>query len=83
MITPTVRGMIEAVENSLDALRKEITDVEYGGVIDGKTRITFKVRGEPTSAILRGRNWDSVLTDDLEWNASLALRCLIDGDEET
>ena len=72
----------EAVTADLDTMRGRIRDVRWGTVHDGQDRIQFKLYEQARTAVLRGRNRDLVLTGVPEHDASVALRCILDGDME-
>lgn len=80
--SPLLNSMHEAVWSALEDIRYRISDVRWGSVRDGKDRIAFIFDGEPCTAVLRGRNQDLVLTGDPDSDASVALRCILDGDME-
>lgn len=65
-----------------DSLRARITDIRWGACSDGQDRIAFKFDGVERTAILRGRNASLVLTGDTETNASVVVRCILDGHME-
>jgi hypothetical protein len=82
MNNPILNTIYDAVSDDLNDMRSGIGDVRWGSVHDGQDRIQFMLYGQVRTAVLRGRNRDLVLTGVPEHDASIALRCILDGDME-
>ena len=81
MVPPVVRGMADAAQDSVDGMRKRITDVRLADTDGQSNAITFAFDGAPYRGILKGRNADlAVAGDGRESDRGIAVRVMLDGD---
>lgn len=78
-MSKTVSELLNAAKHSVDDLRKRISNVKYGAIINGKETITFNLDNEKYIGILSGRNADLVLGHGVDYDKSIAVRVLVDG----
>lgn len=73
--------LFSAVQDSMDALRSEVSDVRYAPMGDDDfDGILFSLRGDEYRAELTGRNAGLTLAlDGRESDRSVAVRCILDG----
>ena len=81
MTAPLIGAMLDAAAESTAQLRARISNVrwDHRGLRDG---IAFDLDGATYHADLRGRNRDVLIGYGAEHDASIALRCLLDGDAQ-
>ena len=81
MVPPLASAMLNAAAESTAQLRARISNVRWDqrGAVDG---IAFDLDGATYHADLRGRNRDVLIGYGAEHDASIALRCLLDGDAQ-
>jgi hypothetical protein len=78
-MTPLVESLLDAVPESMAALRARYSDIRWWPAADNA--IAFSFDGRPYIGYLRGRNSDAcLLGNDCEADRSLALRVMLDCD---
>jgi len=78
-MSPLVKAMLAAGNQSLAEFRRDIRNVKWSDV-DGEFDFTFTLRDVPYGGVMRGRNADLVVTGNLAYDVTIALRVLLDGD---
>jgi hypothetical protein len=69
----------DAVRNSMDSIRAEISNVRWGPIMDNRDTIIFEFRGKTFISDLNGRTANFFVTDDIVLNQKLAVMTILDG----